>query len=73
MLIRKLWGVEQVKLGKSWWGGKRKRGPSILSLVPESLSRLSEEGGKLHGKVKHWEAGRRKLSWPGLENSRTQA
>lgn len=35
-------------------------GPSILSLVPEPLSRLSEEGRKLHGRVKHWEAGQKK-------------
>lgn len=29
--------------------------PSILSLVPEPLSSLSEEGRKLQGRVKHWE------------------
>jgi hypothetical protein len=35
-------------------------GPSIVSLVPEPLSSLSEEGGKLQGRVRHWEAGQKR-------------
>lgn len=53
-------------------------GPSILSVVPEPLSRLSEDGGmrKVGQSMEGWSTvgrGRRKLSWSCLENSRTQA
>lgn len=52
--------------------------PSILSVVPEPLSRLSEDGGmrKVGRSMEGWSTagqGSRKLSWSCLENSRTQA